>query len=418
MLEELTAREFDEFSRHHPLTTYHQTSAWAEVKSYTGWEHRYWGMRKEGKLVAATLVLRKTAAKVFKLYYAPRGFLIDFEDKELLKEFSDAVVKKVKEEGGFVLRVDPYIDTRLLDEDANPVPGGYDHSGLIDTMKNLGYTYRLDEKGEPLTTIVHTIYVLDIKDKTEEEILASFRSKTRQIIHNYPKNGVAVRKLPREELPKFKDLMESTSERKGFVDRSLGYYETIYDAFDKENAVGFMAAEIDINQTIDSVKKRLEESRVVYDRLTERKNKNPEKFKAQGQLDETIARLEAGNRKLEEYEALKAKYGDKALLSVNMDFFWGDREVVAVFGGNDPELFGLNGQYALYWEMIKEAKRRGCERFNFMGIPDDITENDPMWGVYQTKKAYHGRVEKLIGEFDYVIRPMVYKLYKAAVKAL
>ncbi|MBQ2310509.1 MAG: peptidoglycan bridge formation glycyltransferase FemA/FemB family protein, partial [Erysipelotrichales bacterium] len=156
----------------------------------------------------------------------------------------------------------------------------------------------------------------------------------------------------------------------------------------------------------------------VYDRLTERKNKNPEKFKAQGQLDETIARLEAGNRKLEEYEALKEKYGDKALLSVNMDFFWGDREVVAVFGGNDPELFGLNGQYALYWEMIKEAKRRGCERFNFMGIPDDITENDPMWGVYQTKKAYHGRVEKLIGEFDYVIRPMVYKLYKAAVKAL
>jgi hypothetical protein len=66
-----------------------------------------------------------------------------------------------------------------------------------------------------------------------------------------------------------------------------------------------MAAEIDINQTIDSVKKRLEESRIVYDRLTERKNKNPEKFKAQGQLDETIARLEAGNRKLEEYEALK-----------------------------------------------------------------------------------------------------------------
>ena len=87
MLEELTAREFDEFSRHHPLTTYHQTSAWAEVKKYTGWEHRFWGLRKEGKLAAATLVLRKTAGKVFKLYYAPRGFLIDFEDAELLKEF-------------------------------------------------------------------------------------------------------------------------------------------------------------------------------------------------------------------------------------------------------------------------------------------------------------------------------------------
>ena len=418
MLEELTAREFDEFSRHHPLTTYHQTSAWAEVKKYTGWEHRFWGLRKEGKLAAATLVLRKTAGKVFKLYYAPRGFLIDFEDTELLKEFSAEVVKKVREEGGFVLRVDPYIDTRLLDEDANPVPGGYDHSGLIKTMEKLGYTYRLDENGEPLTTIVHTIYVLDIKDKTEEEILASFRSKTRQIIHNYPKNGVIVRKLTREELPKFKDLMERTSERKGFVDRSLGYYETVYDAFSKDGSVGFMAAEIDINQTIESVKKRMDESNVVYNRLTERKNKNPEKFKAQGQLDETVARLEAGKRKLEEYEALKAKYGDKALLSVNMDFFWGDREVVAVFGGNDPELFGLNGQYALYWEMIKEAKRRGCERFNFMGIPDDITESDPMWGVYQTKKAYHGRVEKLIGEFDYVIRPAVYSLYKIAVKVL
>ncbi len=418
MLEELSAKEFDEFSYHHPLTTYHQSSGWAKVKNYTGWEHRFWGLRKEGKLVAATLVLRKTVAKVFKLYYAPRGFLVDFYDDELLKEFSDAVVKKVKDEGGFVLKVDPYIDTKLLDENAEAVPGGYDHSDLIPKMEKLGYKYQLDENGEPRTTIVHTIYVLDIKDRTEEEILNSFRSKTRQIIHNYPKNGVKVRALKREELYKFKDLMERTSERKGFVDRSLGYYEAVYDAFSKDDTVRFMAAEIDINQTIESVHERMKESQTVYDRLTERKNKNPEKFKAEGQLNETIARLDAAKRKLEEYEALKAKYGDTALLSVNMDFLWGDREVTAVFGGNDPELFGLNGQYALYWEMIKEAKKRGCERFNFMGIPDDISENDPMWGVYQTKKAYHGRVERLIGEFDYVIHPAIYKLYRFAAEKL
>ena len=48
------------------------------------------------------------------------------------------------------------------------------------------------------------------------------------------------------------------------------------------------------------------------------------------------------------------------------------------------------------------------------GISSDLTEKDPMYGVYEFKKKFGGRVVELIGEYDLKIDSFFYYIYKIA----
>jgi peptidoglycan pentaglycine glycine transferase (the first glycine) len=67
--------------------------------------------------------------------------------------------------------------------------------------------------------------------------------------------------------------------------------------------------------------------------------------------------------------------------------------------------------HLLQWEAIMWAKSRGYTLYDFWGAPDNFTEEDPMWGVYRFKKGYGAEVLRTIGAWDYIAKPMLYKLY-------
>ena len=76
----LTEKEFQKFADTHPLRTFFQTTYWAEIKKDNGWQSNYVGMKDGKKIVCATLLLSKKI-KFFKtMFYAPRGFLIDYDN--------------------------------------------------------------------------------------------------------------------------------------------------------------------------------------------------------------------------------------------------------------------------------------------------------------------------------------------------
>lgn len=53
--------------------------------------------------------------------------------------------------------------------------------------------------------------------------------------------------------------------------------------------------------------------------------------------------------------------------------------------------------YAIQWETIKEAKKRGCRWYNFWGVaPDDATKDHPFYGISKFKKGFGGFQKDLI----------------------
>ncbi len=82
--------------------------------------HAYYvgGVVKE-KIVGASLLLSYERKKGERIFYAPRGFLIDYKNEELLKEFTEEVKKFIVEKHGVFLKIDPYILVRDRDSDGN-----------------------------------------------------------------------------------------------------------------------------------------------------------------------------------------------------------------------------------------------------------------------------------------------------------
>ena len=63
------------------------------------------GLFEKDILKGVTLLLEKSTPIKKSLFYAPRGFLIDYNDSNLLQEFTKEVTKYVKNKNALILRL-------------------------------------------------------------------------------------------------------------------------------------------------------------------------------------------------------------------------------------------------------------------------------------------------------------------------
>jgi len=138
--------------------------------------------------------------------------------------------------------------------------------------------------------------------------------------------------------------------------------------------------------------------------------------KKQNELKVCMELKEELAKKIEDAHKLKEEHGEVIDMASSMFLIYGD-EIVYLFSGAYDEFMRFDAQYILQWEMIKYALKNGYNRYNFYGISNKFTKDDPMYGIYTFKKGFDGRVVELIGEYDLVIRKIKYFLYKMALKA-
>ena len=62
---ELSEKEFLNYSKKSPYTSFYQMPEWAKVKKTNGWNSYFVGLKDKNKIVAATLLLSKKI-KMFK----------------------------------------------------------------------------------------------------------------------------------------------------------------------------------------------------------------------------------------------------------------------------------------------------------------------------------------------------------------
>lgn len=67
--------------------------------------------------------------------------------------------------------------------------------------------------------------------------------------------------------------------------------------------------------------------------------------------------------------------------------------------------------YLLQWTMIRRAMERGCELYDFRGVPGNPKEDDPLYGLYRFKKGFGGTYTKFTGLFIYCFRPVLSRLF-------
>ena len=191
MLEELTAKEFNEFSQNNKNSIFFESSYWGELKKSTGWIYYMLGYKLENQIIGATLLLGKKIPIINKyIYYAPRGFLIDYNNYDLLKEFSEAIKTFVKTHKGIFFTINPLVMYQERDINGDIIKDGINNQKIVDNLKKIGFQHVGFTKTYGKDIEPRWISVLDIKNKTLEEINNNYNKTTKWEVKDSYKHGL------------------------------------------------------------------------------------------------------------------------------------------------------------------------------------------------------------------------------------
>lgn len=395
----LTEEEFRVFAKEHPLKSFIQTPEMAKLKQDQGWNIHYVGVKKNQQILAATLMMSNGNFLGKKMFYAPNGFLIDYQNTNLLSFFTKEIKHYIYKHKGYTLIIDPYLPLLERDINGDVVEHGFDNRPIISRLEALGYHYH------GTSSQVKYMFALDTANKKEEEILKEMRPNTRNLIRKTLKPGFIIRELSYDEIEIFKQLTEETSDRKNFSDKPLRYYQKMYELFHDRNELKYMIAEIHFDQYIGGIENELKEEQLRYQKISD---------KSIGKKKEAENRMYLLEERKKEALSLQKEVGNVLVLSGGMFMLYGD-EIVYLFSGNYKKYMQFNAQYRIQWEMIQYAIRHGYPRYNFYGIIS-TDKNHPEYGIYEFKKGFNGYVIELIGEFElkitwfYHLRKLIKKL--------
>lgn len=388
-----------------PYLSFYQTAEWGDLKASTGWkQHLLAYQDDDGKYHAAgNFLLKKTPVVEQYLAYCPRGYLIDYKNKELLENFHTDLIDYLSGLGCFELLIDPNYPCQERDIDGKVVENGFDNRDVVSHLVMMGYFhngYNLYYEGlQP-----RWLFRLDIR-KPYEELEKNFKNEAKRRSRKKDFLAINTRELNRDEIPTFKRLMEMTAKRRKFDDRPLEYYINMYDALHDAGIMRYMVSEMDINKCRENVTKEIE---ILKEKIA--KAKNP------GRIKEDNVTLNTYNNILEQIAKCEKEYGNIVPLSVTCVMTVGNEFVMLLAGNDEDYLQHFNSSNIMVTDLIKIAQSEGYDYFNFYGITGDFTKENEHYGLYLYKRQYGGEVVELIGEFEYTINPLVKQLYDISMK--
>ena len=393
-IENINEKEYDEFLKQAPEAHFMQTREFGEIRKIKKFIPHLVGLKDNGKLVCTALLLEKDWPHKLKYYYVPRGYTIDYNNKELLKEFTKELIKYCKKTKAVFLKIDPGIKRYSIDLDGKKVDG-IDNTPLHNYLIKLGYKhlgYNLGfEHEEPRFTFRINI------DKPMDEVYGVFHATTRKVLNKGNQYNLKIYKGNSNDIEDFYETMIETAKREGIIQASIDYYKTFYEVFHKSGMSDLYIAKVNIHDLKEQFNNLINETK-----NKETKNDIQEKEKQD--------RLTKLNKQLDEINEIKEK--ELTLASI-ITVKYKDK-VWTIHGGNHSKLMSLNANYLIYYEIIKDAHDEGykvVDLFGTCGIPNPEPSN-PIYGIHNFKKRLGGEYCEFIGEYDLVSNKTMYTLYK------
>ena len=394
--------EYDDFVKKFPSTTFMQTSSWSLVK--TAWESSFVGMYDNEKLVCAAMILKRKLFLNKKLFYIPRGFVIDYKDKKLLESFTNHLKDYAKKNGGIDIKIDPFICfnedniqnirknkgievRKSFTKDTKEIVSNLEKVGFV----HGGYKREVNAYIQPRYTMV-----ISLKDKDEnlyekEALRRTFPKNTRNYIGTYQEErGVEFSYSKNKDDVKYLiSVLKETEKRQHISLRSENYFKNLMDSF-PDNAVLFFA-HVNIDKYIKFLEKDMKE------------HENKKEFCL---------------NQIEEAKKVKEKYGNRPLAGATIVMMptcnSGIKTASFLYAGTNtnilPSLKITNG---LMFYRLCYCLDNGCDYCDLGGVDGSLEDH-----LSTFKSKFNPNVLELVGEYDLVISKAWYGLFNLGLKIL
>ena len=392
-IEDVDKKEYEKFVESHQKSHFLQSYAWGNFcKLAKAQIPKYVGLKNDKGILVATamIALKNTPLFGYSYGYCPRGFIADYEDKEVIKEFTKYLKEYMKKEKIIYIKFDPDIPYQEIDENANPVEGGKNNYELFNYMLSLGYKhtgfYRLYTGNQPRYTFRINLECPweEIEGKMSKSFLKSVKRSEQYnlTVNNDIDNHT------------FWELMKKNSEKDGFGINNEKYYEHFTNSLKESGYIKYFNIVIEPHLLVDNIEKELKELKVELDN-----NK-----KKAADIQNKIARLE------KELASFKEEKKDKKVIC-SLVCTYTDNRAWSFYIGNDQLANLTFAVTRAYYEAIKDAHDRGYKMFDLFGTPGDPnTKYKNLANIHDFKRKFGDQYTEFMGEFDLVNKKFMYKL--------
>jgi len=393
-IDNLTEKEYKNFWKKAPNNHFMQSYGWGKAcEKNRNQIPCYVGLKDDkGKIVAASLLLKKKTPLNMCYFYAPRGFTMDFNNKEVLSEFTSELKKYLKRENAIYLKLDPPIMYQEIDGEANKIDGGKNNYDIFNNFINLGYKHKgfnkLYEGNQPRYTFRTYTNKYDSFEDIEKTFSKSF---SRPVKRSYNYDLVVCES---HDTKKFHELIEIISNRDGFNAYSEDYYKNVYDELSKEDLVKILEVKINPSHLVEKFTEELEK-----EKKEDRKNKL--------------------QKDIDYFNEVKKEH-PKEYTCASLICTYSTTGAWSLYIGNDDVAAYTGTVNRLYYEFMKDAYDKNYEYIDLFGVVGDPhTKYKNLAGIYEYKRKMGGEYIEFIGEFDlvnkpvfYLILPIVLKIYR------
>ena len=404
-IKELSTDEFNKFTDSFPNSSIFQTTEYGIVMDNEGFEPLYIGFIDDNESITAASLLLTEDRKGLKYAYAPNGFLIDYNNLDLVTNFTRELKKYLKKKKIVAIRFNPMIVRNSIDYKSNNMSSNMYFDSILECLKKLGYKhFGFNNFYENIKPRYNAVINLNENINT---IFNSLNANTRLIIEEADKQGIKIIKGTINTLNYLCD------EVKDKYSRDKKYYENILNIFSARGMVDYYYAKLDTNKYLQYVQRKINEQSKLCSKINDeifrnRKSDNTEL------IDKKIFeenRLNDFKNELVYATALLKNRPDGVILSTMLLGKF-KKEVVVLANGINKEFVQFNSKYLMIWKFIEKYNNDKYKIFNLGGITNPILRDERYFEDNEFKLSFNSRAIEYIGDLELVVSGALYTIYK------
>lgn len=393
----LDETRFDNFAISHPNNNYYQTSNYGRLMSKHGHNAYYLGLADDmGEIKAATLMLVKNEKnEKRKMGYAPRGFLIDWSNDELVVNFTECLKDFLAKRNFTYIKVDPPIIYKEHNSDGSEKTNIESNSGFVEKLQKLGFIHMGYNNG--LEASKPRWNALTQLDSNITTLFNSLSKETREKISDGAKKGNKVYKGSSNDINLLFNIINKQNP-------PLDYYLDYYQFY------GPNSFEVYFNklEPISYVNK----SKEMFEKEEQRNNElnmqmqdfnNPSKDMIINEKLESDEKLATYKKNMLEASKLFQQYSG-GLVTAGVAVIKYGNTVTFLESGINESFKEQHPDYLLKWQLIQEFAKQGYKTVNLGGMTSELRKD------YEStiKTEMSNKIVEYVGEFDLVINKKAY----------
>lgn len=405
-LVKLNSSQFDKFAESHTYKNYFQTSMYANVMKKFGYKTDYLGIANEyNKLIGATLIIYKEVFGKYKMAYAPRGILFNYDNKKLIFELTEKLRNVLGKQKFMLLRIDPYIPLSIRDNEGTIININNKGNEIINNLTKAGFIY----KGKNLffETEKPRWEALVLLQKDINEIFSKLDKRTRNKIRRAINSGINI----------IKDETKSVNKLYQFAGKKdkkpLSFYKQM--VLNYESNIDVYYANLDTEKLVINSKrnyeKEIEYNSMIAEKVQdmslnedERNNYLNKKMASDKLITTYKHNLLIATNLLKNYPNGLDIGGVMVIKYDNAAFIFSE--------GIDDEYGYLNATDLMRWQLINDYNKQGLKYLNLNAIVGEFEKKNKYGGLNESKLGFNATVTEYIGEFDIILNNFTYNLYK------